>query len=99
MPERQPDQADGSWHLDKRVPVALIFAIVIQLGGIVWAISTSFERIEANTKNLNLLDNRVTTLDRSANSQAVQLGRIEEQISGLRADIGRLLQSIERQSR
>lgn len=30
------DPATGSWHLDRRVPVALIVTIVLQTGGIIW---------------------------------------------------------------
>lgn len=30
------DPAGGEWQLDKRVPVALIFALAIQTGSIIW---------------------------------------------------------------
>ena len=98
MPARVDDPASRAWHLDKRVPLALIFAIAIQGGGVVWFMSASFERIESNTRDIAALGTRVTRLDREGSAQAVQLGRIEEQIGGLRDDIGRMLRIIERQN-
>jgi hypothetical protein len=33
------------WHLDKRVPVALIFTLMVQTSGIVWWASSISERV------------------------------------------------------
>ena len=98
MPYRELDQAGGAWHLDKRVPVALILAIVMQLGGVVWAVSTSFERIETNIRGISTLAERVRGSERATSSHAVQLGRIEEQVRGMRGDMNRLLSVIERRT-
>jgi hypothetical protein len=40
------DPANGSWHLDKRVPVALIFTIFIQTSAIVWWAAGINARVE-----------------------------------------------------
>jgi hypothetical protein len=40
------DPATGSWHLDKRVPVALIFTIAIQTGAIIWWAAGINARVE-----------------------------------------------------
>jgi len=37
----------GNWHLDKRVPITLIAAILIQSAGFVWFISKMDSRIVA----------------------------------------------------
>lgn len=86
------------WHMDKRVPVALIVAIAIQTAGAIWWASSINERVATNTTAIQVLDERTETIRRVAQTQAVQLGRIEEQISGLRADIGRLILLLERAS-
>lgn len=42
-----PDRDDGAWHLDKKVPLALIFTIMAQTSmGFWWASNTS-TRLEA----------------------------------------------------
>jgi hypothetical protein len=34
--EPVPDPASGDWHIDKRIPVALIVALLIQAAAAVW---------------------------------------------------------------
>jgi len=34
------------WHLDKRVPIAMIFAIIIQTGGAFWWAANISNRVE-----------------------------------------------------
>jgi Tfp pilus assembly protein PilO len=40
-------ETGGSWHLDKRVPIATIGAIVIQAMALAWMVSSMNSRIEA----------------------------------------------------
>lgn len=90
-------EQNESWHLDKRVPVALIFTLLAQFAGGVWFLSAAFSDIEANRTAIQTIDGRVGMVERAANTQAVQLGRIEESLQGLRSDINRLLSLLERQ--
>jgi hypothetical protein len=84
------------WHLDRRVPIALILSLVIQTSAIIWWASSINERVAANSQKVAILDTRTENMRGVAQEQAVQLGRIEEQIGGLRSDIGRLIATIER---
>ena len=95
------------WHLDKRVPVALIFAMIIQFAGLVsggvWFASKLDSKIDAVDarvtvvdRDMNRLSRQISTMADASNVQAVQLGRIEEQITGMRGDVSRLISSIER---
>lgn len=97
---------DQQWHLDKRVPIALILAIIIQVAGAVYWASKMEARIDANTSRIEVVDRDMTRLSRqitsmadASNIQAVQMGRIEEQISGMRGDVSRLIAAIERNGR
>lgn len=89
-------QETQSWHLDKRVPVALIFTLVTQSLTVVWFLSAAFGDIEANRKGVETLDNRLGYVERNAGTQAVQLGRIEESISSIRTDMNRLINILDR---
>jgi len=86
---------DNNWHLDKRVPIALILGMVGQVAVVVWGAAIMFKDIEANRLNINKLNGRVGTIETSASQQAVQLGRIEESIRGMRSDVNRLLNMLE----
>ena len=87
------------WHLDKRVPVALIFAILLQTGTAFWWAASINERVTTAEEEIERIDARQDQDREIAQLQAVQLGRIEEQINGLRNDIGRLLSVMERINR
>jgi hypothetical protein len=85
------------WHLDKRVPIALIVTIALQTAmGVWWAASTT-RAVEMNRRDIVRLETQADIMRNTAQTQAIQLGRIEEQVTGLRSDIGRLLVAIERE--
>lgn len=86
------------WHLDRRVPLALIISIIIQSGAVIWWMSSLHTTVENNRISIERLDAVVDRIQTSANAQAVQLGRIEEGLLGIRNDIQRLTNSLERQS-
>lgn len=90
---------DNAWHLDKRVPISLIFALLLQTAGMVWWAASLSSRVEVNAREISRTSGEVGILRNSVQAQAVQLGRIEEQISGLRGDVGRLISVIERAGR
>lgn len=75
MTKRPPvvvDASDTSWHLDKKVPIALILAIVLQTCGLVfWAGGVS---------------ERITALEKQAATVAPQserLARVETKLEGV----------------
>lgn len=87
------------WSLDKRVPVVIILALLGQLFAGGWFISGLVKDVDTNTKSIQRLDTQIDVLRTSSQNQAIQLGRIEEQITGLRGDIALLLSKIERDFR
>lgn len=93
MTDQRP--TENSWHLDKRVPIALIAALMGQFAVAAWIASAMFKDIENNRNGLKSLGAKVESLDVRAGQTAVQLGRIEEGIKGMRGDISRLLTVIE----
>lgn len=77
---------DGKWHLDKKVPLALIFAILVQTVVVVSWLST--------------LGERVNNLERSRDATAPQserLTRVEVKIEGIQATTERIERLIRRE--
>lgn len=93
-----PERSENQWHLDKRVPIALIIGMAGQVAFIAWGAAVMFKDIESNRDGIETLDARVATLAQNDNNQAVQLGRIDENVRGMRADINRLLNLLERRA-
>lgn len=47
---------NGSWHLDKRVNVSMIFALIIQSVAIVWSVASIYAEIGIHEERLDVLD-------------------------------------------
>jgi len=81
---------DAQWHLDKRVPIGLILALVAQT-----IVLTAW-----GTAKFDDINNRVTNLEKSDEGQQTHEGRIiklEEQFSYIRSDLAEIKLLLRRQ--
>ena len=69
---------DEPWHLDKRVPVALIVTIAMQTMLAVWWAAGLSSDVAALKASDARQDGQIETMRDAAQAMAVQLGRIEE---------------------
>lgn len=80
---------EREWHLDKKVPIAMILTIALQTGAFVWFAARLDHRVEA-------LERSETRLSTSAPVTADRLTRVEVKIEGVQegiTEIKRLIQS------
>jgi Tfp pilus assembly protein PilO len=78
---------DNAWHLDKRVPIALIVAIMLQMGGFVyWG-----ARVEARTE---ALETRVQALEGRFEADDADHERLVR-VESLLASVDRRLERME----
>jgi len=85
MTERDQITPDAEWHLDKKVPIAMITAILIQTAGIIWFASGLFHRVESLERDMI-----------SRTPQADRLTRVEVKIETVQegiTEIKRLIQT------
>lgn len=74
-----PRQDDGNWHWDKNVPIALIFAILVQTGALIWWASSISERVT------------VLERDRTATApQGERLTRVEVKLENVQTGVDRI---------
>lgn len=79
---------ETGWHLDKRVPVALIIVLMLQLIGAVWSFATLTSKVDTNTVNIARAENALNArIDRSEQTAAMRyqdiaqaLRRIEDKL-------------------
>ena len=101
------DPQTENWHVDRRVPLALIWTIAAQTAALIVAGTLLWGEVQSQGRDLSRLESQVradvSRLDQQAqrmtdatNSQAIQLGRIEENLSAMRTDIRRLVSMWER---
>jgi hypothetical protein len=79
---------DGRWHLDRRVPIALIVAMVIQTGGIVWWAASASERLAALEKKVD-----------STAPQADRLTRVEVKLDVVQDNLGEIKRLLQQRPR
>lgn len=83
-PANDPPVPSG-WHLDKKVPLALIFAIIVQTGGAIWALAA--------------LSQRVTSIETALSAsidQPARIVRVETQMEGVRDTLKEMNDKLDR---
>ena len=75
---------DHQWHLSKSVPITFIFAIILQTIALIWFVATLRNDVDTNQKELRRLETRTSSLEQIVQSQAITLGRIDENIKSIR---------------
>jgi len=87
------DSREDSWHLSKSVPISFILAIVMQTLALVWYVSSLDSNVEANTREIARHELRLMELEKLTQSQAVMLGRIDENINSIRKSVEAMMRS------
>lgn len=80
---------DKHWHLDKRVPVVLIFAILLQTATAVWWASAQSERVSA-------LERAEAARAAIAPVAADRLTRVEVNVENIKAGVEEIKRLIQR---
>lgn len=75
---------EDSWHLSKSVPITFIVAVGLQTAALVWYVSTLDSAIKQNSKDILRNETRLDQIERIVQSQAVTLGRMDENIKAIR---------------
>ena len=91
-----------NWHLDKRVPLGIIFAVLCQTATFIWFLSGIDNRVENNAKATVANQADIVALQRNdiairdnVNRQEVALGRIDVQLTSIAAILERLEEKFE----
>ena len=82
---------DKRWHIDKRVPLAMLLAIAIQSAGLIWWLSSLGERV-------NTLERNAASSSAIAMPQSDRLTRVEVKLDSLKEGLLELKDLIRRPS-
>ena len=81
--------SNDSWHLDKKVPLSLIFAMLIQAAMVIWAVADI-------KKDVEILKSRVATQQDRDDRQDKTLGevvsRLQTQLERMDGKLDRLIE-------
>ena len=81
--------ADG-WHLSKSIPLTFVLAIVVQTIGLVWYMSSLDANVTSNAREIARHEIRINEIEKTAQLQAVMLGRIDENIKAIRDAVDKM---------
>lgn len=77
------DKSDTNWHLDRKVPIALIMSLALQTAGIVWWGAKADARIET-------LERQSTTSAPTTAEQGTRLTRVETRLEAVQDGIAEI---------
>lgn len=83
-PANDPPAASG-WHLDRKVPLALIVTILVQTGLAIWAMSALAQRVT-----------QVETALAASTDQPTRIVRVETQMEGVRGTLKEMNDKLDR---
>lgn len=78
---------DENWHLDRKVPLTLIFAMLVQAGMVIWAVADIKKEVELLKAQTLMQRERDERQDKSA-AEAYQ--RLSYQLEKIDAKLDRL---------
>jgi hypothetical protein len=95
MSEKE-DPASGAFHVDKRVPVALIVTMLVQTAGIVWWAAT-ISAAQANALvEARRIELRVERVEGERDDIKTRVIRIEEKLVNQTDTLQQILRSVQR---
>jgi|TARA_B110000238_G_scaffold153499_1_gene165827 Tfp pilus assembly protein PilO len=78
------------WHLNKSVPLTLVFTIAVQTVALVWFISQLNSTVDSNTRDIIRVQTEVKVMERTVQTQAVSMARIDENIKAIRDAVDKM---------
>jgi septation ring formation regulator EzrA len=80
------------WHLDKKVPIAMIFAILMQTVGAVWWAATINAAVTRQQEQIEAQGAEIDRLEGNATQQEVARARITQELQDVQKSLDRLEQ-------
>lgn len=84
------ESEDNKWHLDKKVPITLIGAIVAQSFVFGWYAATQSARTDAHTQRIEAIEHRMDGMA----PQAERIIRVETKVDGMAGTLTEIKQML-----
>lgn len=85
-----PDAGDDAWHLDKKVPIALIIVLIGQLVLGIWFASKMHADVTQHDRRIGALEQTDTRMSDEARRISEVLARLDERLQGQTAILRRV---------
>ena len=88
--------SNGHWHLDKRVPITLIVAIMIQTGSFIWFMSALNSDVEGLERRTQRIETRNTMMEANVSANTTSVAVFNENLVHFRQTQERMEASLTR---
>lgn len=95
-PPEEPDVNPEHWTLDRKVPVAIIFAMIVQVLGYVWFAAKQDARLDDLDRRTGRTETQITQMDREARLVGDRLIRLEEKSANILAVVTRVERALDK---
>ena len=85
-----PNSPNDHWSLDRKVPVAIVITLVLQIVGFAWYAAKLDSRVEEQAARLAKTEAQILVIDRDARDFGVRMARIEEKTGTMLSILERL---------
>lgn len=92
LPRRRKEDTELPWYVDRRIPIALIFAFLLQGSAIIWFAATQSAKIDDHERRLLVeestiagptgVSERLTRVEEKQSAAQKSLDRIETLLAG-----------------
>lgn len=78
-----PNPPTDHWTLDRKVPVAIIITLILQIIGFAWYAAKLDSRVEEQAARIAKTEAQILVIDRDARDFGVRMARIEEKTGAM----------------
>ena len=86
------------WHLDKRVPIALILSLAVQTGGMVWWAANLSRAVHEHERRITTIEQGDVAALAEARRLAESVARLDERMIAQTAILRRIEDALQRQA-
>jgi len=81
---------ENHWHLDKRVPISLIGAILVQTAAFGWLLASMNAKIDDTHRRTEILEARADERSRVVNQNTTSIAVINESLRNMESSLRRI---------
>lgn len=94
-----PERRQQAWHLDKKVPITIVTALVVQTLALVWQASALNSAVKENADNLTETIKRVSDMETRERETGKMMAKVETMLENLQHTVYRIDNALDERQR
>lgn len=94
-----PERRQQAWHLDKKVPITIVTALIIQTLALVWQASALNSAVKQNTDSIAETTKRVSDMEVRERETGKMMAKVETMLENLQHTVYRIDNALDERQR